>query len=66
VVLVEVRQEVDPAAAGELVHGHQPFVHGCFADAPPPPRGFGEREGKWGREEEARAKNENASRLRLL
>jgi hypothetical protein len=34
VVLVEVRQEVGLAAAAELVHRHQPFLHGS------PPRKF--------------------------
>lgn len=36
VVLVEVRQEVGLAAAAELVHGHQPFVHGSPMPCQPP------------------------------
>lgn len=35
VVLVEVRQEVGLAAAAELVHRHQPLVHGRPDGLPP-------------------------------
>jgi hypothetical protein len=45
VVLVEVRQEVGLAAAAELVHRHQPFLHG----SPLRPLGILALKGKGGR-----------------
>lgn len=80
VVLVEVREEVGLADAAELVHGHQPLVHGrrlpcrqCAAASPSADFGgcfrLSEEEGRGGereRRDQTRAKMKTLTAPRVV